>query len=122
MHPSKKQYTYKDKQIGQISCHYRTLRECTKTHILIPGIKTDHKGVTIFLDFNKTNRGPGRWKMNTSSLNDKAYIGKIKSLLQKTQNEYKNLPKQLIWEMCKIRIKAYTIDYCKQKRNVEKKI
>ena len=123
MHPSKKQYTYKDiSRLDKFLVTTELLESVQKTHILIPGIKTDHKGVTIFLDFNKTNRGPGRWKMNTSILNDKAYIGKIKSLLQKTQNEYKNLPKQLIWEMCKIRIKAYTIDYCKQKRKVEKNL
>ena len=57
--------------------------------------------------------------MNTSILNDKAYIEKVKLLLSKSQDAYKNISKQLIWEMCKIRIKEFTISYCKQKRKIK---
>ena len=90
-----------------------------RSNILIPGIKSDHKGITLDLDFNKSDKGPGRWKLNISILNDTAYINKIKSLLLKTQNDYKNISKQLIWEICKIKIKEFTISYCKYKQRIK---
>ena len=57
--------------------------------------------------------------MNVSILNDKIYTDKIKNSLVKTKHEYKHMTKQLIWEICKIKIKEYTILYCKHKQKVK---
>ena len=120
MHPNKKQYTYKDiSRLDKFLISTELLEKVQKSNILIPGIKTDHKCVTMFLDFGKNKRGPGRWKMNTSILNDKAYVEKVKTLLSKTQKDYENISKQLIWEMCKLRIKEFSISYCKQKIKIK---
>ena len=93
-----------------------------KTNIIIPGVKSDHKCVTLFMDFDTSTRGPGRWKLNTSILTDKTYNDNIKSLLTKTQDEYKNISKQFVWEICKIKIKEFTIYYCKYKQKVRKNV
>ena len=61
MHPNKKQFTYKDiSRLDKFLISTELLEKVQKSNILIPGIKTDHKCVTISLDFGKSNRGPGR--------------------------------------------------------------
>ena len=120
MHPNRKQFTYKDiSRLDKFLVSTEVLDNVQRSNILIPGIKSDHKGITLDLDFNKSDKGPGRWKLNISILNDTAYINKIKSLLLKTQNDYKNISKQLIWEICKIKIKEFTISYCKYKQRIK---
>ena len=60
--------------------------------------------------------------MNTSILNDNAYKNKIRHLLSETQEEYKTISKQLLWEKCKIKIKEFSITYCKQKQQVKRNL
>lgn len=117
MHPNRKQFTYKEiSRLDKFLLSTSLIDSVQKANISIPGIRSDHKCVSIYLDFDKSEKGPGNWKMNISNLNDRCYQAKIKSLLQKTQNEYKNLSKQLVWEICKIKIKEFTVSYCKYKQ------
>ena len=89
MHPNRKQLTYKDiSRLDKFLVSTEVLDNVQRSNLLIPGIKSDHKGITLDLDFNKYDKGPGRWKLNISILNHTAYINKIKSLLLKTQNAY----------------------------------
>ena len=84
-HPNRKQFTYKDvSRLDKFLVSTEVLDNVQKSNILIPGIKSDYKGITLDLDFNKSDKGPGRWTLNISILNDTAYINKIKSLLLKT--------------------------------------
>lgn len=123
MHPNRKQFTYKEiSRLDKFLLSTSLIDSVQKANISIPGIRSDHKCVSIYLDFDKSEKGPGNWKMNISNLNDRCYQAKIKSLLQKTQNEYKNLSKQLVWEICKIKIKEFTVSYCKFKQQIKKKL
>ena len=123
MHPNRKQFTYKDiSRLDKFLVSTELFDNIQKSNIVIPGVKSDHKCITLHLDFEKSKRGPGRWKLNTSILKDKVYNDKIKSLLLKTQNDYKTISKQLIWEICKIKIKEFTITYCKQKQSIRKNL
>ena len=123
MHPNRKQFTYKDiSRLDKFLVSTDLLDNVQKTNIIIPGVKSDHKCVTLFMDFDTSTRGPGRWKLNTSILTDKTYNDNIKSLLTKTQDEYKNISKQFVWEICKIKIKEFTISYCKYKQKVRKNV
>ena len=76
MNPSKKkkkkkQFTYKDiSRLDKFLYSTQILDNVQNSNILIPGIKSDFKCVTIFLDLNKYDKSPGRWKMNTSIIND----------------------------------------------------
>lgn len=123
MHPNKKQFTYKeisrlDKFLISEQCSNYTLN----SYILNPGIKSDHKGVKIILNINNNMRGPGVWKLNTNILNDSIYKEKIKILIQGVKEKYNFLSKQMLWEICKIKIREYTIGYCTKKQKTKKSI
>ena len=57
-------------------------------------------------------RGPGRWKLNISFLDDHDYVSLISAFLvdwRRYQNRYSSLAKW--WEVCKQRIKGLSISY-----------
>ena len=60
----------------------------TKADIL-PGYKTDHFLITLYLANNTTPRGPGFWKLNTSFLLDSEYVDLIKEKINDVANDYK---------------------------------
>ena len=120
LNPNKKQFTYKDiSRLDKILVSTDLLNNVQKSYISISGIKSDHKYISVDFNFNKSIRGPGRWKLNTSILSDRAYTMKIKHLLKHTRESYKNLSKQLLWEIIKVKIKEFSITYCKQKQKVK---
>ena len=46
---------------------------------IVPAIKTDHSALILQLHkIEEGVKGPGFWKMNTSILNDTAYISEVK--------------------------------------------
>lgn len=121
MHPDKKSYTYREcSRLDKFVVSNNVLDYVQKSNILPAGIKSDHKCITLNVDLNNSNRGPGRWKLNTRVLNDKLYHERIKALLTKTKTDYQSYSKQMIWEICKIKIKEYTISYCKYKQKLKK--
>ena len=123
MHPNRKQFTFKEiSRLDKFLISTSLLENIQKSFIATPGIKTDHKYVLIHLNLDKSDRGPGRWKLNTSILNDKTYKDKIRRLLMETQEEYKNISKQLLWEICKIKIREFSITYCKHKQHVKRSL
>ena len=74
------------------------------------------------INFSPNKKGPGRWKLNTSILNDNTYIRQIKELIKRTSQEYNFLCKQMQWEICKIKIRENSIIYCKKRQAVKKEI
>ena len=109
---NRKQYTFKDiSRLDKFLVSTELVNYTLKTNIISAGVKTDHKCIFIYLKLNKTNKGPGWWKLNTS-----IYQNKIKQILEKTKLEYSTLSKQLLWEISKIKIKEFFISYCKNKQ------
>ena len=41
--------------------------------IITSGVKSDHKAIQLCMNLNKSERSPGRWKLNVSILEDKIY-------------------------------------------------
>ena len=120
INPNRKQFTYKEiNRLDKILTSTELLENVQKSSIILPGIKSDHKCISVNLNFNKSARGPGRWKLNTRILSDKAYKTKIRTLLQNTKEAHKNLSRQLLWEIIKIKIKEFSISYCKQKQKIK---
>ena len=120
LNPNRKQFTYKEiSRLDKILTSTELLENVQKSSIILPGIKSDHKCISVNLNFDKSARGPGRWKLNTSILSDKAYKTKIRTLLQHTKEAHKNLSRQLLWEIIKIKIKKFSISYCKQKQKIK---
>ena len=120
LNPNRKQFTYKEiSRLDKILISTPLLENVQKSSILLSGIKSDHKCISVNLNFDKCARGPGRWKLNTSILGDKTYKTKIRALLQHTKEDHKNLSKQLLWEIIKIKVKEFSISYCKQKQKIK---
>ena len=120
MHPNKKQFTYLDKsRLDRFLISDECLNYTQNTHIFQAGIKTDHKWIKIDLNLERIQKGPGRWKLNTSILQDKVYKNNSKTQIQEVKKEYSFLCMQMLWEVCKIKIREYTIQYCKQKQAIK---
>ena len=93
------------------------IKECTVTNAPTP----DHKAVICKLSIIVKKRGAGYWKLNTSILDDNLYKDIIKDVIEKTLAEYENLlPKRVLWDFCKIRIKEKSIKYCIEKSKSQK--
>ena len=70
----------------------------------------------IHLRYSKTSRGPGYWKLNSSALGEDEFKIGIKDVFKNTIEEYENInDKGLIWDLCKIRFKEFSINYCTEK-------
>lgn len=84
---------------------------------MISVLNTDHKAVT--LEINKSNfvRGPGYWRFNNSLLEDKHFVNAMDVLLDKLLIENCNEMGKAMdyWEYCKVQIKEFCIEYCKEK-------
>ena len=58
--------------------------------------------ITIQISLHSNNRGRGFWKLNTSLLNDIAYVNKIKAIIKEARNGYgkdDSVIPNLLWEM-----------------------
>jgi hypothetical protein len=88
----------------------------------------DHKAVILSIRCSEKKRGRGYWKLNTSILAEEKYRNEIREIITNTikdHNDIENLDKGLIWELIKIRVKEFSIQYCchRSKRNeIETKI
>ena len=52
--------------------------------------KTDHSMISLRLGLTENPRGPGLWKLNTSFLTEEEYINRIKTVILKTREDYKD--------------------------------
>ena len=68
--------------------------------------------------------GPGYRKFNSSLISDETYRARVKDVIKKCKNDWVKvqLSKEITWEMCKRRIKEYTIEYCKMKSKIKNKM
>jgi len=80
-------------------------------------IKTDHQAIFLKLLLTDFARGPGVWRFNTSHLSDDCYVNGVKSTLIDVVKEFKdnNVSKQMLWEICKNKIKDFTDKFSRQK-------
>ena len=91
-----------------------------KSAKIIPAPVPDHNAVMVCFSLHENKRGPGYWKLNTSVLKDEMYIEGINKLIDKTVSDYEGVRSKLVWELCKIRIREYSIAYCSEKRKVQR--
>ena len=89
-------------------------RECK----IIPSIHSDHSAVALNMSFDQSSppRGPGFWKFNNSLLTDTTYVQLLNSKLPEFAEKHQQVEdKGLFWEMVKMEIRAFTINYSKRK-------
>lgn len=84
------------------------IKQCTVENAPTP----DHKAVECTIMIDIKNRGPGYWKLNISHLNDEIYKNQVKSIIRSTKDEYRTcMDKRLLWDLCKIKVKEFSIKY-----------
>ena len=57
--------------------------------------------------------------MNTTILEDKPFQKHITHNIKETRKNYDNMFNQILWEICRIKIKEESIAYCKQKQIIK---
>ena len=123
MHPNKRQFTYREiSRLDKFLVSETISNYIQTSNIFHGGVSSDHKCINLKITLEASKKGPGRWKMNTSILQDKSYIENIKILIENVKKEYKDVASQLLWEISKIKIKEYTIAYCSKKQAVKKNV
>ena len=119
MHPNKKQFTYLDKsRVGKILISEECSNYTQKAHIFQAGIKTDYKYMKIDLNLESNPKGSGRWTLNTSISEDHTYKQNIQEITKAVTNDYRCLCKQMQWEICKIKVREFSIQYCTKKNRL----
>ena len=85
----------------------------------------DHLQVTLLINGAKQHpREPGYWEFNASLLEDKSFVDLVTTKIPGFINQYQGVvDKGLLWELVKMEIRAYTINFsnhrAKQQKNVE---
>ena len=76
----------------------------------------DHSAIKVTFSFLPHPKGKGYWKLNNSVLKDDEYTKGINDTIDTTVNSYIKLNShQLIWEILKVNIKEFSINFCKAK-------
>ena len=66
---------------------------------------------------NELQQGPGYWKLNNSVLKEQNHIEGINKTIVNTLENFRDMKSnQHIWEILKINIKEFTIQYCIEKK------
>ena len=93
---------------------------CKIDHAPVP----DHKVVSVHLQAKLNERGKGYWKMNNNLLKSKEYEVGITELLRDILLEYgQHVPKSLLWDYLKLKIKECSIAFSiKQAQNKKDKV
>ena len=93
------------------------LDQKVKHSTYLASLKTDHRALFMTVDMEYSERGRGFWKMNTSLLQEKEYIGTINKELEATLKLTEASNPKSRWEKIKERVKKSTIKYSKNKQN-----
>ncbi len=123
-------YTYIDKRTSTKSrLDYILISEESCIHhndvYLVKPLKGDHKAVCVKLKYSVKKKGPGYWKLNSSVLKQELYQKGVQDIIKRTQEQYTNVnSKRIIWELIKINVKEFSIQYCKnaKKKNVKREV
>ena len=108
-------------RIDLFGCPYAWIAS-TEACDILPFPSSDHCALLFRVVIPQTVlRGPGRWKLNISFLDDDDYVSLISNFLvdwRRFQNRYSSLAKW--WEVCKQRIKGLSISYGVTKSRVSR--
>ena len=114
--PNRKQYTWRQLSLKIYSrLDYWLISSAVYPYIksvdIKPVINCDHNAVSIKLKVKSKKRGKGYWKFNNSLLKDEVYKSNIQNIIRKVNTEFKFFDKRMKWEMCKIKIKEFSMKY-----------
>ena len=99
----------------------KSITQEVKSCKILNALISDHKAVLIRLDKTQLPRGAGYWKLNTSHLDDTKYVSSVKNIIKETIKKYDLIEdKRLVWDMVKILVREYSIEYSVQKANAQR--
>ena len=122
LNPELLEFTYVDpspnmcnSRIDMILCS-NTLKSLCLSSKICQSPAPDHKVVNVHLATKQNVRGRGYWKMNNSALESEEYEKGIKNLYTEVISEYgQDVPKSLLWDYMKVKIKEFSIAFGIQK-------
>ena len=89
MHLNKSQSTYRERsRLAKFLVSETITNYIQTSSIFHGGVSSDHKCINLKITLEASKKGPGRWKMNASILQDKSYIENIKKLIKNVKKEY----------------------------------
>jgi exonuclease III len=101
-----------------ISSHLCSILDSSK---VLPGIKSDHSIVRLFLRQQESQRGKGFWKFNSSLLRDKVFIHETNTHINELIEDTKDMSdKGLRWDFIKCQLRDKIMQYS-SKLNKDKK-
>ena len=116
-HPDKKLFTWHSNNKPAIFSRLdffllsKNIVNCTFKSNIKNGYKTDHSLITVSLNFDKTTRGPGYFKLNNSLILDVDYQNIVKSSILETVAINHEANPNILWEIIKGNIRNETIRY-----------
>ena len=122
LHPKDKQWTWSSPDM-KITCRldYWLLSRDNMRNVISSEIEVfphcDHSAVALHFAFDKQcPRGPGYWKFNVALLEDKNFVEQLSIKIPSFIEQYQEVSdKGLLWELIKMEIRAFTINFSKQK-------
>jgi hypothetical protein len=125
--PNRKEYTFIDSsfrtrnsRIDFIFCSRSVKPFCVSSSIC-QAPAPDHKAVCLHFRTYINTRGKGYWKFNNSVLKDEDFVCGVKEMYLNIVCEYgDDVPKSVLWDYMKLRIKEYSVTYCIRKAQVRK--
>ena len=121
-HPDKRHFTWHSNnrppifsRLDYFLISNNIVNNTTKTHIKT-SYRTDHSLITLSLNFDKIERGPGYFKLNNSLLLDKEYQNIIKTSISDTVTCNIEANPNTLWEVIKGNIRNETIRYATHKK------
>ena len=121
-HPDKRHFTWHSNnrppifsRLDYFLISNNIINNTIKTYIK-NSYRTDHSLITISLNFDKIERGPGYFKLNNSLLLDKDYQNIIKTSISDTVNYNNDSNPNTLWEVIKGNIRNETIKYATHKK------
>ena len=128
MNPSVEQFTWRNKSF-KIQCGLDFFLISTKLNVLTDKCKilytpeTDHSAIMLHIksDELKHKRGPGFWKFNQSLLQDEIYVSNLRAEIPNFKQKYDDVEDlRLKWDLIKMEIRSFTIEYSKNKAKKRK--
>ena len=122
-HPNLSQYTWHNNSL-KVQCRldYWLVSKDLSALVTNSGITTstlsDHSAITFSLQSKEyVQRGPGFWKINNSVLNDDKFVRDLSSKIPEFKRKYNYLEDRgLYWDMLKMEVRGFCVQYTKRKK------
>uniref|UniRef100_W5LWH6 Reverse transcriptase domain-containing protein n=1 Tax=Lepisosteus oculatus TaxID=7918 RepID=W5LWH6_LEPOC len=89
---------------------------------IVPSFLTDHDMLWVKVNDGNPSFGPGYWKLNVSILGDAKFCSAVRALIQSWFDLKPLYPSlRAWWDYLKVKIKTFTIAYCKHKSSLRKR-